>query len=65
MRLFCREDHDEAPDLCPPHEFTAGWDKDAEATGVIYCVLCGDVRPLTPPLIGAPLEEHVTADMER
>lgn len=70
MRLFCREDHAESVDICPPHDFVAGWSKDRDGDGdpmqgVIFCTACGDVRLLLPPSLTAPLEEHVTADMER
>ena len=64
MRLVCREDHDEPEERCPPHEFTASWDKDTDGNGVIYCTACGDVRPLSPPNIGAPVEESVAVEHE-
>ena len=55
MRLICRDEHDDM-DLCPPHDFEAGWqtsdDSGDPMGGVIYCKACGDVRSLTPPTIG-------------
>jgi Fe2+ or Zn2+ uptake regulation protein len=45
-------------DLCPPHDFRAGWQTDEH--GVIYCRLCGEVRELEAQRIGAPAEEVIT-----
>lgn len=53
MRLLCRDDHD-TPDICPPHEFTSGWERDTNSQGVIFCTACGDMRYLTPPSTEAP-----------
>ena len=43
-------------DLCPPHDFRAGWS--SNEVGRIYCRMCGDVRPLDPPTIGPPNAEQ-------
>jgi hypothetical protein len=48
---------DDLDDICPPHAFKAAWS--TEQTGVMFCQLCGDVRPLNPPTIAAPIEEQV------
>ena len=44
------------PDMCPPHQFEGGWARH-EGDGVIFCIRCGDIRALTPPVVGAPPEE--------
>lgn len=57
MRLFCRENHDQPADICPPHEFHGAlWDDVGTNTtlSVIYCEMCGDIRQLEPPQVGAP-----------
>lgn len=67
MRLLCRDDHDE-PDECPPHAFESGWTNtaaDGAQTGVMFCTLCGDVRSLVPPSVGAPVEESVSVERKR
>ena len=69
MRFLCRDDHDEKPDRCPPHDFVAAWDTMEDGnSGVIFCSACGDIRPLTPPQIGpADVETtvHTTAEDRR
>jgi hypothetical protein len=65
MRFFCREDHDELDDRCPPHEFHGAlWDDiGANASlSVLFCTFCGDVRPLAVPSLVAPELESVTSE---
>ena len=54
MRFFCRENHDEEPERCPPHEFeAAGFDNPAGLFQArIFCKACGDIRELEVPMIG-------------
>ena len=62
MRLFCREEHDESEERCPPHAFHGAlWDDVGTNTtlSVIYCEMCGDIRQLEAPQVGAPDLESV------
>ena len=57
MKFLCREDHDKPVDRCPPHDFNGAlWDDVGTSTtlSVIFCEMCGDVRQLEAPQIGAP-----------
>jgi hypothetical protein len=67
MRLFCRDDHDEPEDRCPPHAFHGAlWDDVATNTtlSVIYCEMCGDIRQLEPPSLSVPDLETISAETD-
>ena len=48
---------------CPPHRFRAGWRDDEH--GVIFCVRCGEVRPLEEQTVSAPVMESIRERGER
>ena len=67
MRLFCRDEHDKPDDRCPPHQFNGAlWDDVGTSTtlSVIFCSLCGDIRPLEAPTFAVPELESISADTE-
>ena len=56
---------DRMSDPCPPHDFQHGWTKDTDADGVLFCSMCGDIRPLAVPSIEAPATEAIPAKRGR
>ena len=67
MRWFCREDHDQIEERCPPHDFNGAlWDDVGTNTtlSVIFCSLCGDIRQLEAPSLIAPDIESVSVQTD-
>ena len=67
MRLFCRDAHEKIDDRCPPHSFHGAlWDDVGTNTtlSVIFCEMCGDIRPLETPSSAVPELETITVETD-